>query len=101
RLELAFPVLDPRLHAYIKDVVIPVYLADTVKGRELTPQGTWRKRSLSDTKTPRFRQTSPQFVGHAVRAQFYFEESARNGYRGTTLFDGPSPGEAPSAEAAL
>ena len=89
RLELAFPVRDERLFRYIRDVVVPVYLADTVKGRELTPQGTWRKRSVADTATPRARRTSPAFVGQSIRAQFYFEELANRGYRGTPLSRSP------------
>src|SRR6201999_3896202 len=36
RLEIAFPVLDSRLHEYISKVVIPIYLSDTVKAKELT-----------------------------------------------------------------
>ena len=42
RLELAFPVLDKRIYAYIEQVVIPTYLADNRKARELTHQGTWK-----------------------------------------------------------
>ncbi len=89
RLELAFPVRDERLFRYIRDVVVPVYLADTVKGRELTAQGTWRKRSVADTSTARARRTSPAFVGQSIRAQFYFEELANRGYRGTPLSRSP------------
>jgi polyphosphate kinase len=94
RLELAFPVLSPRLFHFIRDVVIPVYLADTVKGRELTPQGTWRKRSPSDTNAARLRRTPSPFQNLPVRAQFHFEELARNAYHGTPL-SRPAPSQGP------
>jgi polyphosphate kinase len=70
RLEIAFPVLDDRLRRFLREVVIPTYLADTVKARELTPQGTWRKRPSGP---------------NGVRAQFFFEDMARRGYHGTPL----------------
>ncbi len=38
RVETAFPVLDPRLQAQIRSV-LDVQLADTVKARELRPDG--------------------------------------------------------------
>jgi polyphosphate kinase len=81
RLEVAFPVLEEPLRAFIREVVIPLYLADTVKARELTPQGTWRKRTGH----------SPRSIAHTlglpspVRAQFCFEELARREYKGTPL----------------
>ncbi len=70
RLEIAFPVLDDRLRRFLREVVIPTYLADTVKARELTPQGTWRKRPAGP---------------NGVRAQICFEDMARREYRGTPL----------------
>ncbi|MBL0058762.1 MAG: polyphosphate kinase 1 [Elusimicrobia bacterium] len=81
RLEIAFPILDDRLRRFIRDVVIPIYLADTVKARELTPQGTWRKRSPSLVRPiPSYlRLPSP------VRAQACFVELAHREYRGTPL----------------
>lgn len=72
RLELAFPVLDPRLYSYLRDVVIPTYLDDKVKARELTPEGLWRLRSQAGTKSP-------------IRAQFRLEELAERQYKGTPL----------------
>ncbi|HUP56382.1 MAG TPA: polyphosphate kinase 1, partial [Bdellovibrionota bacterium] len=41
RLEIAFPVLDPRIFSYLEKIVIPTYLRDTVKARELQPSGKW------------------------------------------------------------
>ncbi len=77
RLEIAFPVLDPRIHQYLRDIVLPTYLADTVKGRELTSKGIWRSRKEALTKAG---STKP-----AIRSQFAFSELAKNAYRGTSL----------------
>ena len=70
RLEIAFPVLDPGIYRYLSEVVIPVYLGDTVKAKELTPQGTWKKTTAGAGKTP-------------IRSQFYFEELAKSGNENT------------------
>ena len=45
RLEIAFPVRDPKAFAFIQTVLLPTYLSDNQKARELNQQGTWRKRS--------------------------------------------------------
>lgn len=73
RLELAFPVRDRHLVRFLEQVVIPAYLTDTVKARELTPQGTWRKRTTDDA------------AGASVRSQFFFARLAQEQYRGTPL----------------
>lgn len=72
RLEIAFPVLDERLFAYLKDVVLPAYLADTAKGKELTAHGTWKKRVAKDAT-------------RNLRSQVLFRELALRDYRGTPL----------------
>jgi len=72
RLEVAFPVLDPALCNHIKDVIIPTYLKDSVKSRRLTPKGLWM--------LPEAASNSP-----AIRSQGFFEEMAKNQYRGTSL----------------
>ncbi len=72
RLELAFPILDPKIYRYIEQVVIPAYLRDNSKARELTPQGTWKKR---------VRRSSAE----KARSQMVFEKLAREAYQGTTL----------------
>lgn len=72
RLELAFPILDERLYEYIEKHVIYAYLNDTIKSRELTPQGTWKKRT-SQSKAAK------------IRSQVYFEELAKKGYKNTPL----------------
>ena len=72
RLEIAFPVRDPKAFAFIQTVLLPTYLADNQKARELNQQGTWRKKS------------SP-FGKKTVRAQFVFEKMATDQYVGTPL----------------
>ncbi|MEW6058345.1 MAG: polyphosphate kinase 1 [Bdellovibrionota bacterium] len=72
RLEIAFPVLDEKVYRYIEQVILPAYLSDTVKAKELTPQGTWKKRSARPGQT-------------AVRSQFLLEELAVREYKGTPL----------------
>jgi polyphosphate kinase len=85
RLEIAFPVVDPGLYRYLVEVVIPAYLSDTVKARELTPQGTWRKRTLSSVRLYRPPGSEGLFGKKPVRSQFLFQELAANGYAGTPL----------------
>jgi polyphosphate kinase len=77
RLEIAYPVLDERIYAYLKEVVIPTYLRDTVKAQELTAKGTWQKRHPEKSEMENETQ--------AVRAQFYFEGLADRHYTGTPL----------------
>lgn len=72
RLEIAFPVVHPLLYQYLTEVLIPTYLQDSTKARELTPQGTWKKVSVRSQKS-------------AVRSQFVFAELAHNHYKGTPL----------------
>jgi polyphosphate kinase len=62
RLEIAFPILDPRIFSYLEKVVIPTYLSDTVKARQLQPSGQWVPCS------PATRRESP------VRSQFRLQE---------------------------
>jgi polyphosphate kinase len=85
RLEIAFPVLDPQLFRYLQDVVIPAYLADTVKGMELTPQGTWKKRTMASVRAYRPPTAEAVFGKKPVRSQFLFQELAARGYQGTPL----------------
>jgi polyphosphate kinase len=40
RIEVMFPVVDPRLRSRLVDDILPVLLADTVKARALQPDGT-------------------------------------------------------------
>lgn len=75
RLEIAFPVLDPRIFAFLRDTIIPLYLTDNVRAMELTPQGTWKRRVKAFGTDP-------------VRAQMRFQELASRDYENTALTDG-------------
>ena len=44
RVEVVFPVEDEALKARIIDEILPVYLADNVKARQLRPDGTYERR---------------------------------------------------------
>ena len=72
RLEIAFPILDPTIYSYLEQIVIPAYLSDTVKARELTQQGTWKKRVAKAD-------------GPNIRSQVLFREFALHDYKGTPL----------------
>ncbi len=85
RLELAFPILDPNLRRFVEEVVLPAYLGDTAKARELTPQGTWKRRAEPAIRSALKLGSSPVFGKGPIRSQFFFESLAANGYRGTPL----------------
>jgi polyphosphate kinase len=85
RLEIAFPILDPHLSDYISNFIIPIYLADTVKAKELTPQGTWKKRSFSSLSAAASKVTEQIIGKKPVRSQFLFEELAVREYKNTPL----------------
>jgi polyphosphate kinase len=72
RLEIAFPVLDKRIYSFLENVVMPAYLSDTVKAKELTHQGVWKKRTTGSQK-------------QSLRAQVFFRELALRDYKGTPL----------------
>jgi polyphosphate kinase len=94
RLELAFKITDPLLYRYIVEIVIPIYLSDAVKARELTPLGTWKKRTVTSAKANFSASLKGLFKGLPLRSQFLFEELARREYQGTPLEQrGPSPEE--------
>lgn len=75
RLEIAFPVRDRHVYAYLSEVVIPTYLMDSTKASELTPTGTWKKRP----KTKALRAIKEN------RSQVVFEKLALHNYAGTPL----------------
>lgn len=85
RLEIAFPVIDPVLYRYLDEVLIPIYLSDTVKARELTPQGTWKKRTLSSVRSVRPAISEALLGKKPIRSQFLFQELAASQYAGTPL----------------
>ncbi|HEY8967017.1 MAG TPA: polyphosphate kinase 1 [Candidatus Methylacidiphilales bacterium] len=64
RIEVVFPVLDPGLVRRIEHEILPAYLADRVKARELLPDGTHRR-------------LQPEPGKKASQAQLTFRELAR------------------------
>ena len=45
RVEVAFPVRDPKLVRFLHDEVLAIYLADVVKARHMKPDGTYDRPS--------------------------------------------------------
>jgi polyphosphate kinase len=64
RVEVAFPIESAALHRRIVDEVLPRFLSDRVKARELQPDGTYR-RLKPEGKEPR------------SQAQWHFRERSR------------------------
>jgi len=73
RLEIAFPVLDEQIHQFLISEVIPTYLRDRAKTRELDAMGIWRKRKSLGGDLD-------------IRAQAVFQKMAENDYAGTPLY---------------
>ena len=65
RVELMFPVEDPRLKARLIDGILGVYLSDNVKARVMQADGSYRRVVPSDSGAP------------SVRAQVEFQNMAR------------------------
>jgi len=85
RLEIAFPVLDQRLYRYLEETLIPIYWLDTVKSRELTAQGIWRKRSMAQLRAGD-KISLPQLLQKKnASAQRLFQENSATSYQGTIL----------------
>lgn len=85
RLELAFRVTDPLLFRYIEEILIPIYLSDAVKARELTPLGTWKKRTPSGARANFSAGLKALFKGEPLRSQHLLELLAKREYQGTPL----------------
>jgi polyphosphate kinase len=64
RIELAFPIEDPELRKQLVEEVLPRFLDDRVKARELQPDG-WYRRLKPEGKEPR------------SQAQWQFRERTR------------------------
>lgn len=52
RVEVLFPVLDPRLVELLRYEVLGAYLADNVKARTLRADGTWERVRPAEGETP-------------------------------------------------
>lgn len=85
RLEIAFPVLDQRIFKFLSETIIPSYLSDRLKARELTPQGVWRKRALSQIKADARQVLESSGLQKEFSAQRYFTELSQLRYAGTAL----------------
>lgn len=72
RYEIAFPIKDPALKGYIRDVILAKGLADNVKAWGLRSDGSY-------AKVPR-PEGAPE-----VRSQMLFEALAQGNYQGTPL----------------
>jgi polyphosphate kinase len=71
RVEVVFPVGDPKLICQLRDEVLATYLADEVKARHMQPNGTY---SRSSNRTTQDSVNSQQWfidraVKHSSRAQ--------------------------------
>src|SRR5437016_3100135 len=64
RIELAFPVENPALRDQIINEVLPSFLHDRVKARELQPDGTYRR-------------LKPEGPEQSAQAQWHFREVSR------------------------
>jgi len=52
RVEILFPLADPKLIERVRDEVLAVYLADNVKARRMLADGTYERRKPSSAKRP-------------------------------------------------
>lgn len=85
RLEIAFPILDPILFEYIEKVLIPIYLSDVKKARELTSLGTWKRRTSKIHSSNLNPELKKSLGVNAGRSQQAFETLAQTGYAHTGL----------------
>jgi polyphosphate kinase len=52
RVEILFPLADPRLIERVRDELLAVYLADSVKARRMLPDGSYTRRKTPSGKRP-------------------------------------------------
>ena len=52
RVEVMFPILAPDLRQRILKEIVPVYLADNVRARQLDPTGAFHLQHPADGQTP-------------------------------------------------
>ncbi len=52
RVEITFPIQDPRLVRYLRDHVLRTYLKDTAKARLLRSDGTYERVKPPPTEAP-------------------------------------------------
>jgi len=66
RVEIMFPIEDPRLHHRVVDGILGVALMDNVKARILQPDGTYKRCTLAKPGEP------------SIRSQVEFQNLARD-----------------------
>jgi polyphosphate kinase len=91
RIETVFPIEDPALKARIINV-LRIELADNVKARDLSPDGTYHRRVPGDDEP-------------AVRSQLMLQHLARGGARDSSdarppVLSTPQPRAAPAVATA-
>ncbi|PTX99401.1 polyphosphate kinase 1 [Verrucomicrobia bacterium LW23] len=64
RVEVVFPVLDAKIRTRITEEIIPAFLSDCVKARQLQPDGHYKRLHPAEGQKPR-------------QAQLFFREIAR------------------------
>ncbi|MGE5223047.1 MAG: polyphosphate kinase 1 [Omnitrophica WOR_2 bacterium] len=52
RVEVLFPVEDPRLVRYLKDDILDIYMRDNIKARRMNPDGTYRREKPENKEQP-------------------------------------------------
>ena len=52
RVEVLFPVSDPRLVTVVREEILGAYLADTVKGRVMSADGTYARSAAASGTEP-------------------------------------------------
>ena len=92
RVEVVFPVLDPQHRRRLREEILPAYLQDCVKARQLEPDGTYRRLHPEGGQKP-------------FQAQLHFRELARGLQRGArsqhaAIESAVKPNAAPHAAAA-
>lgn len=65
RVEVLFPVEDPRLVRYLKDDILDIYLRDNVKARRMNPDGTYRREKPGNKEEPF--NSQEWFISQAVK----------------------------------
>ena len=76
RVEVAFPVHDPRLVRFLHDEVLAVYLADVVNARHMKPDGTYDRPS--DRNNARSMNSQEWFIKKVATSSSNEGKSARH-----------------------
>ena len=78
RVEIMFPIEDPRLRSRIVDGILGVVLTDNVKARVLQPDGTYRRIARPSPASP------------SIRSQVEFQNMAQGSRRGRAHAPAPA-----------